>query len=82
MKNFSLEIRTPDSSLVSTSATKLRLRAADGELEILPDHAALATILAPGQIFYTLESGEEKSLDSRQGFLLIEKNKAVVLLKN
>jgi F-type H+-transporting ATPase subunit epsilon len=80
MSTFTLEIKSPEKSLFFGKVTSLTVKAVDGEIGILADHAPLVSRLAPGPIKYHLESGEEVSLDGGAGFLLVKANQANVLL--
>lgn len=82
MKKLSLEIRTPEKSLFSGKVKSITLNAVDGQLGILPDHAPIATVLAPGSLRYELESGETVALDGKGGFLILKKNIATILLQS
>ena len=47
-----LEIVTPERKVFSDIVAHVYLPGADGELGILPQHAALVTSLAPGELRY------------------------------
>ncbi|HVN67144.1 MAG TPA: hypothetical protein VMT55_02145 [Candidatus Sulfotelmatobacter sp.] len=81
MKSFTLEIKTPEKSLLLDRVTGLQAQAVDGGLEVLAGHANLAAIMAPGRIKYRLESGEEKTLDGGPGFLIVEKGSAHLFIR-
>ncbi|AMS27454.1 ATP synthase subunit epsilon [Bacteroidetes bacterium UKL13-3] len=54
-----LEILTPDKSLFSGNAEAVTFPGADGQFQILKDHAALVASLAKGDIRVKTTQGEE-----------------------
>ena len=80
MSTFTLEIKSPEKSLFFGQVAGLTVKAADGEIGILADHAPLVSALVPGKIKYNLESGEAVTLDGGAGFLIVAGNQANVLL--
>ena len=82
MKSLTLEIRTPEKVRFFDRVQSLYARASDGEIGILPDHAALATKLEPGPLRFVRESGEEVRLDGTEGFLIVNRNNVSVLLRS
>jgi F-type H+-transporting ATPase subunit epsilon len=80
MKPFKLNILMPEKELFGGQATFLAARAADGEIGVLADHAPLITILTPGPIRYQLTNGEEVGIDGGEGFMIIDKGTASILL--
>jgi F-type H+-transporting ATPase subunit epsilon len=81
VKSFALEIRTPEREVFLGRVVDLTVEAEDGKLGVLPDHAPLATMLAPGFIRYQLETGEEIKFQGESGFLIVKDNFASLLLK-
>jgi len=63
-----LEIVTPEREAFSEEVDSALIPAADGELGILPAHAALVTILVPGELAYT-KNGETHHLAVGEGFV-------------
>ena len=80
MKEFVLEIRSPAKELFLGKVTSLRARAVEGELGILADHAALATVLDKGEVRYLAVNGEQKELMIKGGFLLVNNNQVQILV--
>ena len=73
-----LDIVTPEKTIFSGDVSFVHLPGADGEMEILPQHAALLTSLVPGELHYGYE-GEIKFLAIGGGFAEGADNKVTVL---
>lgn len=80
MKTFDLKISSVDKEFFSGKVINLDIPAEDGRLGVLADHAPLGTILAPGEIRFTLEDGKEQKHDCVRGFFMVKDNLAEVLL--
>ena len=80
MKPFLLEILTPSKIVFSGKVTGLTARAKDGEIGIVADHAPLATVLSKGRIRYRTDSGEDGSIETNEGILIVKGNVATALL--
>ena len=79
MKNFVLEIKTPDGPVFSGEAVQLSVRAIDGELAVMADHIPLVTALKSGDCRVYLSSGEVKNADCKGGMLIVTKEKVQLL---
>lgn len=73
-----LEILTPDKSLFSGNAEAVTFPGADGQFQILKDHAALVASLAKGVIRVKTTQGEEV-IAVNGGVVEVLNNKIVVL---
>ncbi|MES2560762.1 MAG: ATP synthase F1 subunit epsilon [Bacteroidota bacterium] len=73
-----LEILTPDKSLFSGNAEAVTLPGADGQFQILRDHAALVASLAKGDVKIKTTQGEE-IIAINGGVVEVLNNKIVVL---
>ncbi len=80
MNELTLEIRTPDRSLFWGRVRNFSVRAADGQLGVYPGHASLATLIAPGEAVFRLDSGEERRLRCGAGILVVKDNDAFLLV--
>lgn len=72
-------ITTPEGQLRSGQARALTVAAQDGELTILPGHAALATLLRPGETRIVDSDGKEEFFVLSGGFLQIANDNITVL---
>ena len=63
-----LEIVTPEKEIFSDEVDTCVLPGIDGEMGILPSHAALVTIITPGELTYT-KGGETVFLAVGEGFI-------------
>lgn len=77
MKSFQVRMVAPDGVLADKSVTLLAVKAVGGDLAVLADHAPMVARLGAGKI--VLKNGDqEESFEAEEGFLRVEKNKAVL----
>ena len=55
---ITLRIITPESIVLDTTASSVRIPGTDGQLGVLPKHASMVAALSAGELFYT-EGGKE-----------------------
>lgn len=74
-----VDIVTPSRKLVEgAKATSVKLPAAKGEIEVLPGHTDLLTILTTGMVT-VVQDGRERKFALSYGFAEIRKDKILVL---
>ncbi len=78
MAPMRLEILTAERSLFEGDVDALTAPGAEGELGVLPHHAALMTALQPGELRYR-SGNEETQLAVTGGFMEVTANRVVVL---
>jgi len=66
MSKFKLKLIAPDGVKYEAEATAVILPTSDGEIEILPGHMPLVSLLAPGEMIIK-NGSEEKSLVTEGG---------------
>ena len=59
-ENFTVEIISPDKSILKSEATEVTIPSYEGQMGILKDHIPLITFLRPGLIIIKKNSGEKK----------------------
>jgi len=59
-ENFTVEIISPDKSILKSEATEVTIPSYEGQMGILKDHIPLITFLRPGLIIIKDNSGEKK----------------------
>ena len=59
-ENFTVEIISPDKSILKSEATEVTIPSYEGQMGILKDHIPLITFLRPGLIIIKENSGEKK----------------------
>lgn len=80
MAPLRLDVVTAESEAYSGSVDYLVAPGADGQLTILPSHAALMTSLAPGEMRFAVSGGEdEEILAITGGFMEVLDNHVTVL---
>ncbi|GHO43620.1 F0F1 ATP synthase subunit epsilon [Ktedonospora formicarum] len=77
-RTLHVEVVTAERELYKGEATQVTAPGADGELGILPQHAALLTFLVPGELRIELGDAEEPFFVSG-GFLEVSNDRVVVL---
>ena len=73
-----LEIATPDKLVLSQDADSVQIPGKDGEMGILPGHAALLSELGEGELSYTL-AGKTERFKLTGGYVEIRDNHVRVL---
>jgi len=73
-----IEIATPEKLVASQSADSAQIPGKDGEMGILPGHAALLSELGEGELSYTL-GGKTERLKIFGGYVEIRDNHVRVL---
>ena len=59
-ENFTVEIISPDKSILKAEANEVTIPSYEGQMGILKDHIPLITFLRPGLIIIKENSGEKK----------------------
>ncbi len=77
-ESIHLKILTPSGPLVETAAEEVTAPAAEGEVGILPSHAAYLTVLNGGLLSYT-SGGRRSNLAIRGGFAEVADNRVIIL---
>ena len=81
MKTISVEIRTPEVLILEGDYEFAVLPGFEGELGILPGHAALAAQLKPGAIRLK-RAGKTETCSVAGGFAEIQPTKIIILIEN
>ena len=76
-----LKILTPEKLIVDQEVDSFTLPGSEGQMTILPTHAAMVATLKEGEIYY--RSGEKNSSKSKiaGGFVEVLKNQVLVMTK-
>jgi F-type H+-transporting ATPase subunit epsilon len=75
---FRLRVYSPERQLVDADVAEVTAPGAYGEIGILPDHAALVTVLEPGTLSYK-EGAKTSRLKITGGFAEVRDNVMTVL---
>lgn len=75
-----LEVVTPERKLVDQAVSFVSLRGVAGELGIMPQHAPLATAVAPGVLKY-VQDGKEQVVAIMDGFVSVLPDRVQVLVE-
>ncbi|HVY62185.1 MAG TPA: ATP synthase F1 subunit epsilon [Planctomycetota bacterium] len=78
-KTFKVEVVTPEATALSTEASSLQVRAWEGYLGIMANHAPLLAVLLPGVLTLRDEAGRPSFYALRGGFMEVANNRAVIL---
>lgn len=77
--NLHLTVITPARSVFDAEAKAVVVPAFDGEIGVLPGHAAMLALLGTGEIRVTTPQGSQRRLAIRGGFLQVNQNNITVL---
>jgi F-type H+-transporting ATPase subunit epsilon len=78
-KTLRLTVVAPARAALDTSAASVVAPAFDGEMGVLPGHAAMLALLGTGELRVTAQDGAIKRLAIRGGFLQVKDNTVTVL---
>ncbi len=78
MSQLTLKIVTPDAEVLNEIVESVYLPTDNGEIGILPDHAALMTKVIPGELRIK-KSGKESLFATGEGFVQVQNNLVTVL---
>jgi F-type H+-transporting ATPase subunit epsilon len=76
---FRLRVYTPERELIDAQVREVTAEGAFGQIGVLPDHAALVTVLEPGVLTYRDASGAVVRLQLGGGFAEVSDNVMTVL---
>jgi F-type H+-transporting ATPase subunit epsilon len=79
MATFTLEVATPEKLVVSNEVSEAVLPGANGEIGVLPGHAALITEVSPGSLTYSMD-GQRHSILVTQGWAEVGEDRVRVLV--
>ena len=77
-ENFSIEIISPNQSILKTETQEVTLPSFEGEMGILKDHISIITFLRPGIITIKKDNEEEKFF-VEEGTVEFSKNNLLIL---
>ena len=75
MKTMKLEIVTPNGLIYEGEAKMVTLPGKEGEFGVLPDHAALVSLLETGVITVETAEGNEIIIAINRGYVKVDENK-------
>ena len=76
-EKFSVEIITPDKSILKSDAIEVTIPSFEGEMGILRDHIPLITFLRPGII--SIKNQDEKKFFAEEGTVEFTNNNLLIL---
>jgi F-type H+-transporting ATPase subunit epsilon len=77
LDKFTIEIITPDKTILKSEATEVTIPSFEGQMGILKDHIPLITFLRPGIIF--VQNHEEKNYFIEEGTVEFSDNNLLIL---
>ncbi len=81
MKNFELEIATPEQQVFSGSVQSVIVPGTLGSFQVLSNHAPLISTLGNGKVKLVTESGAEQVYHAQDGVIEVLNNKVIILLE-
>ncbi len=82
MSELTLEVVTPDKTVVSTPAVAVTCPGVAGEFGVLKDHISLLSGLKIGALRYRTDSGDEHYVFINNGFVDVNNNVLTVLAES
>lgn len=80
--DLEVEIVAADHFVWSGAASLVKARTADGEIGILPGHAPVLAILAPGELGIQPVNGDRINVTVDGGFFSVDSNRVVIVADN
>ncbi|MBR6029616.1 MAG: hypothetical protein IKP40_11090 [Clostridia bacterium] len=82
MNTYPLTVSTPDGRAFSGEVSGLILRAAEGDIAILPGHIPLMTTVQPGLCRILLPDAPEKAAHLTGGLLTVGRDRVILMAEN
>ena len=77
-ENFTIEIISPEKSIIKSSATEVVIPSYEGEMGILKDHVSLITFLRPG-VITIFNDADKKKFFVEEGTVEFSNNNLLIL---
>lgn len=74
-----LKILTPDALVLEEEVASVTLPGTEGEMTILPTHAAFLATLKKGDVRYRVENQKRQGLRIKEGFVEVLRNEVLVM---
>ena len=81
MKQLDLKIISAEKSLYEGKVGYVKLPGSEGDFSVHPDHAPLISSLKSGDIEYSGENGESKTIVINSGFVEVLKNVVTICVE-
>lgn len=81
MKNFDLEIVTPESEVFAGSVKSVQVPGTLGSFQVLVNHAPIISTLGKGKVNVVTEDGETLTYNTQDGVIEVLNNKAIILVE-
>ena len=79
-EEFRVHILASDRDFFDDACTSIRLPTVDGHIGIMARHINLVTALVPGEMWYRLADGSERTAAISHGLLRVENNDVLILV--
>lgn len=80
MKTFELHITTEHGELFFGQASAVNINTRAGYITILPQHAPLVSVVAPGDVTVRTPEGEPQVFRAERGIIDVRPKKVIILL--
>ncbi|MEO0472568.1 MAG: ATP synthase F1 subunit epsilon [Bacteroidota bacterium] len=81
MKNFDLEVVTPEKQLFAGAVQSVLVPGTNGAFQVLSNHAPIISTLGKGKVKILTEDGTETSYYTEDGVIEVLNNKAIILVE-
>ena len=76
-----LDVLTPDQHVFSGEVTSVKVPGAEGQFEVLNNHAALVSSLGKGKVRIIKAGGEKETFTIGSGFIEVLRNEVSLLVQ-
>ncbi|MEO1449584.1 MAG: ATP synthase F1 subunit epsilon [Bacteroidota bacterium] len=81
MKNFALEIVTPEAKIYEGEVQSVQVPGSDGSFQVLYNHAPVISTLGKGKVKLVDSSGKDETFNTQDGVIEVLNNKAIILVE-
>jgi len=82
MKNFHLEIVTPEQQVFTGEVQSVTVPGTMGNFQVLFNHAPIISTLGTGKVKVTNADGEKLDWNTKDGVIEVLNNKAIILVES
>lgn len=81
MKNFALEIVTPEAKVYEGAVQSVQVPGTDGSFQVLYNHAPMISTLGKGKVKLVDSTGETETFNTQDGVIEVLNNKTIILVE-
>ena len=81
MKNFALEIVTPEAKVYEGEVQSVSVPGTDGSFQVLYNHAPIISTLGKGKVKLVDAEGNDETFNTQDGVIEVLNNKTIILVE-